>query len=119
MEEFEIVDGKKLRCGYTTGSCAAAATKAATTMLLDGACEDIKLVSLDTPKGITLNLTVEDIKREENSVTCAICKDAGDDYDDTNGVLVYATVKKKKELGILLISIRSLAVSLQQADSTQ
>ena len=103
VEEFEIVDGKKLRCGYTTGSCAAAATKAAAMMLLDGACKDIELVSLDTPKGVTLNLTVEDIKREENSVTCAICKDAGDDYDDTNGVLVYATVKKKKEPGILLL----------------
>lgn len=102
VEEFEIVAGKKLRCGYTTGSCAAAAAKAATMMLLTGEYA-VKMVSIETPKGITLDLKVEEIGWNENSVTCAIRKDAGDDYDDTNGVLVYATVKKKRSPGIIIL----------------
>ena len=54
MEEFIEKDGKKLRYGYTTGSCAAAAAKAAAWMLLTGKRKDtISLVSL---KGISLSL---------------------------------------------------------------
>lgn len=88
LEEFQIVSGKKLRCGYTTGSCATAAAKAATAMLLNK--ELLAAVKIDTPKGIVLHLSLEDIVRTSEFVSCAIRKDAGDDYDDTNGALVYA-----------------------------
>ena len=80
----------KLRTGYTTGSCAAAAAKAATHMLVSG--EVVGEVSLVTPAGICLYLEVEDIVKENNYVSCAIRKDSGDDPDVTNGILVYARV---------------------------
>ncbi|MBR4525554.1 MAG: cobalamin biosynthesis protein CbiD [Acidaminococcaceae bacterium] len=79
-----------MRRGYTTGSCAAAASKAAAVMLLSG--EETDTIKLDTPKGITLTLDVLDILRGPGFARCAIRKDSGDDPDDTNGTLIYATV---------------------------
>ena len=72
MEEYQISQGKRLRCGYTTGSCATAAEP-------------------------------EEAVITEMSVTCAIRKDSGDDPDDTNGILIYATVEKTAEKGINLL----------------
>ena len=83
-----------LRMGFTTGSCAAAAAKAATYMLLSG--ETIQQVKLMTPKGIELYLDVEKIRRTEKFAECAIRKYSGDDPDVTNGLLVFARVKKEK-----------------------
>ena len=54
MEQFVVKDGKQLRLGYTTGSCAAAAAKAAGWMLLTG--REKKTIGLHTPKGIDLTL---------------------------------------------------------------
>ena len=79
-----------LRWGYTTGSCAAAAAKAAAIFLLDG--RPPQAVSLQTPKGICLRLCVEDPSRCDGWAQCAVRKDSGDDPDVTNGVLVYARV---------------------------
>ena len=95
MEEYQISQGKRLRCGYTTGSCATAAAKAAAVMLLTG--KRVDFVQIDTPKGIILNLEPEEAVITEMSVTCAIRKDSGDDPDDTNGILIYATVEKTAE----------------------
>ncbi len=78
--------------GYTTGSCAAAAAKAAAEMLLSG--EEIRQVRLLTPKGIELYLELEEIMRKKSEVSCAVRKYSGDDPDVTNGILVYATVQK-------------------------
>lgn len=94
------VDQKKMRTGYTTGSCAAAAAKAAACMLLSG--EVIQQVRLMTPKGIELDLEVEQIERRRHGVRCAIRKDSGDDPDVTNGIYVYAEVRKEPEPGIYL-----------------
>jgi cobalt-precorrin-5B (C1)-methyltransferase len=112
---------KRLRSGYTTGSCAAAAAKAAAYMLLSG--QTIAQVSLLTPKGIKLYLDVEQIKREKDSVTCAIQKDSGDDPDITDGVYVYAEVKFTKGtklqldggLGVGRITRRGLEQAVGQA----
>ena len=59
LEEYRYKDKKKLRCGYTTGSCAAAAAKAACFMLLTGRRKET--VELLTPKGILLTLSVLEI----------------------------------------------------------
>ena len=89
-EYFVIKDNKKMRFGYTTGSCAAAAAKAAATMLF--AKEELPVVELLTPKGIRIWLEVLDVKRGQDVVSCAIRKDGGDDPDVTSGLLVYAEV---------------------------
>ena len=93
MEQFVYKNHKKLRYGYTTGSCAAAASKAAAAMLLSG--KEISYVELHTPKGIDLRLEVLDISREDNAVSCAIQKDGGDDPVVTNGILIYAKVSRE------------------------
>ena len=98
MNEYIEIDGKKLRLGYTTGSCAAAASKAAAYMLLSGRRKE--KISIETPKGITLELDVLDIKMGESAVSCAINKDAGDDPDVTDGTLVYATVTLSNVPGV-------------------
>ena len=100
MEEFIEKDGKKLRFGYTTGSCAAAAAKAAAWMLLTGKTKET--ISLLTPKGVALTLAVEDISMEPDRVSCAVRKDSGDDPDVTNGCLIYAEVTAKMEPGITI-----------------
>ena len=92
--------GKKLRCGFTTGSCAAAASKAALRMLLGG--EDIHNVSIKTPKGPVYTAEIMDIKRENDAVSCAVVKDGGDDPDVTTGAFIYAKVSLLEENGILI-----------------
>ena len=84
--------GKRLRCGVTTGSCAAAAAKAAAIILLGG--QSISFVHLETPGGVALTLDVADAASDAASARCAVRKDAGDDPDITDGVLVYASVCK-------------------------
>ena len=103
-DHFIIRNNKKLRCGYTTGSCAAAAAKAAALMLFSG--HPVSSVPLMTPKGIRLDLEILDAQLIPGSeggparVTCAVRKDGGDDPDATNGLLVYAAVQKAKAPGI-------------------
>lgn len=100
MEEYRIKDGKKLRLGYTTGSCAAAAAKAAAWMLLTGQRKE--RIQLNTPKGITLDLQVCDIRMEPDRVSCAIEKDSGDDPDVTKGMHITAAVSRRREPGVLI-----------------
>lgn len=92
MEEYIIKDGKRLRLGYTTGSCAAAAAKAACFMLLTGRRKET--VELLTPKGILLTLSVLEITQGPDFVSCAIRKDSGDDPDATRDTLIFASVRK-------------------------
>ena len=88
MEEYVYIDGKKYRRGYTTGSCAAAASKAATHMLLTK--NKIDKINIDTPKGIPLSLNVYNIELTENKAKCSIEKDGGDDIDATHSMHIYA-----------------------------
>lgn len=91
-DHYIIKNNKKLRFGYTTGSCAAAAAKGAAEILLGG--EAVKEIKLMTPKGILLNLELLDVRSEKDAVSCAVQKDAGDDPDTTDGILVCARVEK-------------------------
>jgi len=99
LEEYVYRGTQKLRCGYTTGSCAAAAAKAAAQMLLTG--KEVSHVTIMTPKGIRLYLEVNDAIITENEVSCCIIKDSGDDPDITNGIRVYAKVSRSAENTII------------------
>ena len=100
MEEYIVKGGKKLRLGYTTGSCAAAAAKAAAYMLLTG--RRMERVTLATPKGIRLELEVKEISMGPDAVSCAIEKDSGDDPDVTRGTLVFAEVSRQEVPGVAI-----------------
>lgn len=90
LEEFRYQQNKKLRCGITSGSCAAAAAKAAAHMLFTK--ERLKTVQLLTPKGILLDIPIVVCDREDDRILCAVQKDSGDDADVTDGIYVYAAV---------------------------
>jgi len=80
----------KVRHGFTTGSCAAAAAKAAAYMLLSGRKKE--KISIETPGGIIFNTDLSDIRLSEREASCAVKKDAGDDPDITDGTFIYAAV---------------------------
>ena len=109
---------KELAKGFTTGTCAQAATKAAMQMLFTG--EKVEHVQVELPQGEKLQLDIMDIQRGYKSgqerdgkyadgkeasnlaytdrelpvmVSCAVKKNSGDDPDITNGVLVYSEVR--------------------------
>lgn len=84
---------KRLQCGYTTGSCAAAAARAAAQMLFGRAlCREVQLM---TPKGVSLMLETEFPRLEEDAASCAVRKYGGDDPDATDGLLIFARVEKR------------------------
>jgi cobalt-precorrin-5B (C1)-methyltransferase len=80
-----------MRIGFTTGSCSAAAAKAAAYMLISG--NEKREISIQTPKGLEFHPEILDIHRTEKEVRCAVRKDGGDDPDVTTGALIYATVR--------------------------
>jgi len=95
---YALVDGKKLRYGYTTGTCAAAAAKAATLLLLTDRAP--AAVRIHTPKGIELTLPVEEAVRAGDAARCTVRKFSGDDPDVTDGALIAATVSVSAAPGV-------------------
>lgn len=95
LDLYIIKEGKNLRCGYTTGSCATAAAKAAVIMLETS--KKIKYVEIDTPANIRLRLEVYDPVIDKGFASCAIIKDGGDDPDTTDGMKIYAKVNKRED----------------------
>ena len=86
-----------MRYGFTTGSCAAAAAKAAAYMLLTG--REKTKITIETPKGIPYTAQILRICRKEREVSCAVEKDGGDDPDITTGALICAKVSLPQEEG--------------------
>lgn len=86
---------KELRKGFTTGSCSAAASKAAAFMLLSGRRRD--KISIETPGGPVFCALLTDIERHSNWVQCAVIKDGGDDPDVTTGLHVTSRVSIEQE----------------------
>lgn len=125
MNRYKFKDGRRLRCGYTTGTCAAAAAAAAVRLLLKG--ESVRQVFVELPEGGEAEIAVEFVRMEENvkyaeagresggisaasrglsecrdgdvagmppvSVSAGVRKDAGDDADVTDGMLICVTVR--------------------------
>lgn len=95
MDTFVYKDHKKLRCGYTTGTCAALAAQGAVRFLLTGSWKETEEIM--TPKGIPVCVSLEEKTSGDSWAECAVRKDAGDDYDVTNGILVYARAEFVKD----------------------
>jgi len=94
--DYSIRSGSKfLRCGYTTGSCAALAAAGAARLLLSG--EAPELLRLVTPKGWTVEVPPAEAVLDGEEARCAVRKDAGDDPDVTDGCLVCAAVRRAAE----------------------
>lgn len=92
MEEYRYKDGSMLRKGYTTGTCAALAARAAVMGLLSGSCPP--RISLRVPAGITVSACTEEPESGtgvsgSRFFQCAVRKDAGDDPDVTDGLLIF------------------------------
>jgi cobalt-precorrin-5B (C1)-methyltransferase len=97
-DSVAVVGGTALRRGYTTGTCAAAASAAAAEMLLSG--RDIASARVTTPSGVALTLDVTDVTRGDGFVRCAVRKDGGDDPDVTHGALIYAEVTRREAFAV-------------------
>ena len=83
---------KQLRCGYTTGTCAALAAAGAARLLLTGtAPESVRLL---TPKGLVVEVALEECRLVGGAARAAVVKDGGDDIDVTSGHLIAAQVEK-------------------------
>ena len=93
IKETDLPVGRKrsLRTGYTTGTCAAAATKAALSALVSG--NKLPKVNVSLPKDKHIVIDIAWIKFvDERSVTASVIKDGGDDPDVTNGAEIWSTV---------------------------
>ncbi|MBR0126842.1 MAG: cobalamin biosynthesis protein CbiD [Firmicutes bacterium] len=106
FEHYRRSGTKMLRCGYTTGTCAALAASAAARMLLTGAVPET--VSLVTGKDIPVEVSIEQYGfggsscdgQESESAWAAVPKDAGDDADVTDGMFIRADVARSAKPGI-------------------
>lgn len=91
--EYYIRSGqRKLRCGYTTGTCAALAAAGAARLLLTG--EAPERVCLMTPKGVLVEVELQSCAMVGDTAQCAVVKDGGDDADVTHGHLIFASVAR-------------------------
>ena len=90
MDDYAYVNGKKLRKGFTTGTCATAATAAAISMILNQDIEE--KVTVTTANGVEVTMDIKNPSFGELTASAAVEKDGGDDADATHGLLIYSTV---------------------------
>ena len=101
--EHYVRSGQKLlRCGYTTGTCAALAAAGAVRLLLTGTAPET--VALRTPKGIVVEVAPLFCRKTADGAECAIEKDGGDDVDVTTGLPVIAQVALLPDVSGVVIS---------------
>lgn len=99
-EAYIYVGQQKLRRGYTTGSCAAAAAQAAARVLFGE--EEPKTVELTVPKGLTLCIPVHSVQKDEGQAQASVCKDSGDDPDVTDHIEVVVSIQPNPTPGITI-----------------
>ena len=100
LEHYLCVGKQRLRCGYTTGTCAAAAARGAAEGLL--ARRFPAAVEIHTPAGILVRVDLEDCSAGPGWAVSAARKDGGDDPDVTDGALIYARAEMRDEPGIVI-----------------
>ena len=97
---FIPVGKERLRCGYTTGTCAAAAARGAAELLLRGTY--LPAVRVDTPAGIPVEAELEAFSAGPGWASCAVRKDGGDDSDVTDGALIFARAEAIPEPDVVI-----------------
>ena len=100
FEHYVLSGGRRLRCGYTTGTCAALAAAGAVRLLLTGTPPPS--VSLETPRGITVEVPLEACRLEHGRASCAVRKDGGDDIDAPSGLLVFVHAERQDAPGTVI-----------------
>ena len=100
LEHYIPVGQRQLRCGYTTGTCAAAAARGAAAALLSGRWP--QAVTVDTPAGIPVTAELLESSQGPGWARCAVEKDGGDDPDATHGCLVFAQVSLTDAPGVAI-----------------
>jgi len=90
----------KVRLGFTTGACAAAAAKAATMALLGQRTVSMVDININEKERVTFPVT--GCRFDTLSAECSVVKDAGDDPDVTDGMAVCATVSRCDQPGIII-----------------
>ena len=95
FEHYIRSGSRRLRCGYTTGSCAALAAAGAAELLLSGTAPET--LTLLTPGGLRVETEPVFCRMEGERAFCAVRKDAGDDPDVTDGILIVAAVSKSAD----------------------
>jgi cobalt-precorrin-5B (C1)-methyltransferase len=91
FEKYITKGGKKYRLGYTTGTAAAGAARAAAMMLLNQ--KEVKQVVISTPAGIDVEMEVCAAEYSKERAEAAIVKDAGDDPDVTDGLKIFVLLE--------------------------
>ena len=95
-----MLNKQPLRRGYTTGACATAAALASLKCMLGERCEPGMVMTVNSPQGIPLSLSLYRVVKQEDGYCCSVIKDAGDDPDVTHGMEIQALVTLTKEPGI-------------------
>nr|WP_041756811.1 cobalt-precorrin-5B (C(1))-methyltransferase [Bradyrhizobium sp. ORS 278] len=91
MTGSAVAPNRPLKRGWTTGSCATAAARAAYELLITGHCPD--MVEIALPGGRRVSFAIAMHETGDAGATAAVVKDAGDDPDVTHGALIKATVR--------------------------
>lgn len=98
IDEFNKKNGHTQRYGFTTGTSATAAAIGATYMYLN---DKKDIVDIELPVGITLSIPIEYFQEKNNFFICGVKKNAGDDPDVTDGILISTKLEFiKKENGL-------------------
>lgn len=100
FEHYIQSGGKRLRCGYTTGTCAALAAAGAARLLLGGRAPES--VTLTTPGGLPVTAAPRYCRMAGETACCAVEKDGGDDIDATHGALIEARVERAAQPGVVI-----------------
>ncbi len=109
MKEYRVVDGKKYRYGFTTGTTATAAATAAAYMVLNN--EVTEEVEVILPAGDIIALEVVDIEKGADFVSCAVVKDGGDDPDVTHGIKIFCRASKSEQAGITIKTGKGIGIA--------
>ena len=106
FEHYIHAQGRRLRCGYTTGTCAALAAAGAAELLLSRRAPE--RVALTTPAGLRVEAETEGCALEGKGACCGVRKDGGDDIDVTSGLLICARAEKRDAPGVSVLGGRGV-----------